>query len=319
MLAHDLRNLGDQAWLPGSVAEIAAQVEQVEGVRFTALIASLALDPETAEAALTEIIQTARELSAEQARNAQRHLEEWWQQRIAALAAAARGDHQAATTVAELLDQLADTKHWQALAQVLRRILDGEREPDALMDKLDPIDTAIVRALLDRLITNSPQEPTTMDSPAIEALSDRQAIRVLALVADHSGATPDTDQLRELDARLREAMADPELAHYATPRGEVGSDGDLARAALAHLAATADHMETVRRAISIAESDSSRFIEPAALAVGGLVLVALQTEVELTRTSTGRWRLHIHKPAMSDSTLGKVLSKLADLYRRSTG
>lgn len=150
----------------------------------------------------------------------------------------------------------------------------------------------------------------------IEALTDQQAVQALALVADYRGTVPDPAGLRELDRRLREAGDDPELAGYATPDGEV-SDGELARAALTHLARIPEHAETVRRAVSIAATDTTRFIEPATLAIGGLVLVALQTEIELTRTSTGRWRLRIHKTAISDSTLGKVLSALVDRFRHT--
>lgn len=170
----------------------------------------------------------------------------------------------------------------------------------------------------------------------IDVLTDPQAIRALALLADHNGVQLDPAQLRELDQRLREATDDPELTSYTTP-GSVPvasaspdgassdaaspdgavSDGELARATLAHLASTPEHAENVRRAVSIAATDTSRFLDPATLAIGGLVLVALQTEIELTRTSTGRWRLRIHKTAISDSTLGKVLSALVGRFRRT--
>jgi hypothetical protein len=55
--------------------------------------------------------------------------------------------------------------------------------------------------------------------------------------------------------------------------------------------------------------DTTRF-EPATLAVGGLVVLALQTEVTLSRDTAGRWRFRLHKKPMSDSTLGRLLSKL---------
>jgi hypothetical protein len=58
-LASDLRTLREQAALPASVDELAAQVEQVDGVRFAALIRALAPD-EQAQAALQEIIEAAR-------------------------------------------------------------------------------------------------------------------------------------------------------------------------------------------------------------------------------------------------------------------
>jgi hypothetical protein len=113
-------------------------------------------------------------------------------------------------------------------------------------------------------------------------------------------------------------VADPELSGHLAAGQPAGTEGELARTALAHLAATPERADTVRRAISIAEDDTSRFVEPDTLAVGALVLLALQTEVELTRTTGGRWRLRVHKQAMSDSTLGQLLAKLVALYRRSS-
>lgn len=160
-LAYDLRTLGDQAWLPGSVADLAARVEQVEGVRFTALIHRLAPDPQAAQAALAEIIQTARELPAEQVYDVQGHLRRW-QPAIDALVDAAGGDEQAAADVDDLLDDLATADDWRALAGTLRRILAGERDLRALLTGLDPADTAIVRATLDRL-GGDPDDPGTTE------------------------------------------------------------------------------------------------------------------------------------------------------------
>jgi hypothetical protein len=51
----------------------------------------------------------------------------------------------------QLLTTLADQPDWTDLAGVLRRILAGERDPNTLLSGLDPIDTAIVTATLDRL------------------------------------------------------------------------------------------------------------------------------------------------------------------------
>jgi hypothetical protein len=153
----------------------------------------------------------------------------------------------------------------------------------------------------------------------VDRLPDREAVRVLALVIDHSGPLPDGGQLRQIEERLREAVADPELDRYAdparTPDQPSDQAGALARTALAHLAATPPRDDVVRRAISIAAGDTSRFADPGTLAVGALVLLALQTEVELTRSGTGRWRLRVHKARISDSTLGALLTKLVGLFR----
>jgi hypothetical protein len=62
--------------------------------------------------------------------------------------------------------------------------------------------------------------------------------------------------------------------------------------------------------------DTTRF-EPATLAFGGLVLIALQTEIKIDRNSTGQWQFRLHKKAMRDSTLGQLLGQLLALYTKS--
>jgi hypothetical protein len=64
-------------------------------------------------------------------------------------------------------------------------------------------------------------------------------------------------------------------------------------------------------------ADATR-LDPATLGVGALIVLALQTEVDLTRTDTGRWRLRIHKKAMRDSTLTQLITKLIGFYRPPT-
>jgi hypothetical protein len=323
-LAGDLRALGVQVPLPTSVDELAAQVERVEGVHFGRLVRALVPDPGEAEAALTEIVRVAHDLPDGQIYDLQGHLDQWGPG-ITAMAAAVGGDKEAATATGQLLDQLAGTDDWGALADVLRRILAGERDAQALVVGLDPIDTAIVEATLDRLGAgaNAEEEGRVNESDdlvaMVDRLPDREAVRVLALVVDHSGPLPDGGQLRQIEERLREAVADPELDRYADPAGPPDQPSDqagaLARTVLAHLAATPPHDDVVRRAIGIATGDTSRFVDPGTLAVGALVLLALQTEVELTRSSTGRWRLRVHKARMSDSTFGALLTRLVGLFR----
>jgi hypothetical protein len=148
------------------------------------------------------------------------------------------------------------------------------------------------------------------DAPEeIGTLSDPQAVRVLALVLDRVGRLPDPAHLRELDAQLRKAEMDGGPADHAAPSGPPPSAGEIARATLTHMVAeTPELSEVVRRAGTLA-TDTTRF-DPATLAIGGLVLVALQTEVDLRRDAKGEWRLRIHKKALRDSTLGRLLAKL---------
>ena len=60
------------------------------------------------------------------------------------------GDQEAAAESDQFLDELASRQDWTALAGVLRRILDGERDEE-LLDGLDELDTAIVREVFGRI------------------------------------------------------------------------------------------------------------------------------------------------------------------------
>src|SRR5207245_165359 len=112
------------------------------------------------QAALDEILHTARTLPADQAFDIQPHLDRW-EARLAAIVAATAGDQPAQQEVTEFLDGLADDSDWAALAGVLRRVLDGERDPEALLAGLDAVDTAIVTRLLDALAGRIELSPGT--------------------------------------------------------------------------------------------------------------------------------------------------------------
>ncbi len=146
----------------------------------------------------------------------------------------------------------------------------------------------------------------------IDVLTDLQVIRVLALVVDHHAPLPDPTRLRELDTALAHAADDPDLRLYLRPGTPPPSHGDLARATLIHLSATRPELALViDRAVLLAD-DTTRF-EPATLAVGGLVLLALQTEVKVERNTAGEWQFRLHKKALRDSTLGRLLGQLLAL------
>ena len=148
----------------------------------------------------------------------------------------------------------------------------------------------------------------TSIASTIAALTGEEAIRVLADTADYQHRLPDPAQLRALETGLREATTDDTgLTGYAQP-GATADSGDLARATLLHLAATRPDLI---RAITRAIDDSGYAVrDPVTLTVGALVVMALQTEVKLTRTTQGRWTFTVHKHPMRDSTLGQVISKL---------
>ena len=119
---------------------------------------------------------------------------------------------------------------------------------------------------------------------------------------------PDPTRLRELDTVLAHAADDPDLRPYLRPGTPPPSHGDLARATLTHLSATRPELAPViDRAVRLAD-DTTRF-EPATLAVGGLVLLALHTEVKVERNTAGEWQFRLHKKALRDSTLGRLLGQ----------
>lgn len=148
----------------------------------------------------------------------------------------------------------------------------------------------------------------TSITDSIAALTGDEALRVLADTADHEQRLPDPAQLRALETGLEEATAgDAGLADYARP-GTTTDAGDLARAALLHLAVTRpDLVPVITRAI---DDPGNAVRDPVSLTVGALVVLALQTEVKLTRNTQGRWTFTVHKHPARDSTLGQVISKL---------
>jgi hypothetical protein len=148
-------------------------------------------------------------------------------------------------------------------------------------------------------------------SSTIADLSDPQAVRALALVADHQGLGPNPAAWAQAqEAHLSEAVADPAFAAYALATATLPSDGELARRTLSHLAAQGEaSAQLVEQAADLATGPAERF-ELTTLAIGGLVVAALQTEVELERSPEGRWRFRLHKQPMRDSTLGRLLSTL---------
>ena len=152
----------------------------------------------------------------------------------------------------------------------------------------------------------------------IDALTDHQAIRVLALVVDHQAPLPDPTRLRELEAALTQAADnDPDPRSYRRLDTSPPTEGDLARATLTHLAATRPELVSVIDHAACPAEDTTRF-EPATLAVGGLVLIALQTEIKIDRNTAGQWQFRLHKKAMRDSTLGQLLGKLLALYANTS-
>ncbi|SIN26215.1 CHAT domain-containing protein [Micromonospora cremea] len=156
-LARDVYRLGNVS-LPTTVEQVAHQVDQTKGVRFSDLITTLAPDPHTADQALTAVIDAARALPADQVFDIESQLEQW-EPVLADLVAAVAGDQNAAAALIQNLDEFAGSTDWANLAAALRRILAGERDPGHLLTDLDPIDTAITQRALAALAAE-PGTPT---------------------------------------------------------------------------------------------------------------------------------------------------------------
>ena len=309
-LASELHGDTSGEYLPSTLDEVIAVAEQTEGVRLRELITALQPDWQAAADALTQILQAAAETGPEQDRSINDVLQKL-EPVIAATVAAAAGDTGAAAQLTAFLDHPAGTQEGAALVAVLRRIINGDRG-DSLLQGLDPIYAAIVGQVLARLSPATGQSRTgaamTRLTGSIATLDEATAVRVLADIADYQARLPDPAQLRTMEAGLREALAtDPGLTGYTRPGAEA-SAGDLARATLQHLAATrTDLTEILTRTMDAPEHETR---DPVTLTVAALVLIALQTEVRLTRSAQGRWTFTVHKHQMRDSSLGQVITKL---------
>jgi len=198
-LAEDLRRYPDSA-PPASLAELAAVVEQVDGVRYTILIGALAADPGQIDVVLAELVATARTLPADTDTDTDtnaggaidRHLHEW-EPAIAALLAATAGDRAAADLLDTVLTEQAQSADWADLVAVLRRILAGDRDPDTLLAGLDPVDTAITRRALDALagtvqLTATPDDLTPDPDPGEAGVEEFLAAVVAAAHGDPAAA-----------------------------------------------------------------------------------------------------------------------------------
>jgi tetratricopeptide (TPR) repeat protein len=205
-LARQLRELPDTV-VPATLADLTATVEQVEGVRFADLISALAGDPVTAQHALNTVLHTAHNLPTDQIYNLQPHLDRW-EPTLAALVAAVHGDQDAAAAVDKTLTRAAGSQDWADLAAALRRILDGDRDPDTLLTGLDPIDTAILTRALDAVtgrLTLQPPQPAETPNPDPATREPWPAL-IAAVVAaangDHTaaaGINPIVDDLAGRD------------------------------------------------------------------------------------------------------------------------
>jgi tetratricopeptide (TPR) repeat protein len=160
VLAAELRQDGgaETGPLPETVAEVIRVAEQTDGVRLGEVITALEPDPEAAGDALARILRDAADLPADDDADIAGYLARW-EPVIAAVAAACRGDQDAAAQLGPFLEDQAREQDWAALIVVLRRILGGERG-EGLLDGLDSVDAAIAGQTLTRLAGGEQEPPS---------------------------------------------------------------------------------------------------------------------------------------------------------------
>ncbi len=152
----------------------------------------------------------------------------------------------------------------------------------------------------------------------IAALSDQDAVTVLALVAKRRHAPVDAVNADEQHARLREALAQPEIGET-IPAEPDATEGDLARTALTHLVAL-DPSTTgvIDQAIDLAPrtlGDPTR--DPTlGLATAALVLWVFHADIDLSHEPGKGWKFRFRTKGLSDTVIGKLLGQLLGAYTK---
>jgi hypothetical protein len=146
----------------------------------------------------------------------------------------------------------------------------------------------------------------------IAGLDDAQAVRVLRLVLDRQGLMVDAAELRADQDHLAEALPGAQAEGLAEPQ-EGATAGDLARTALAYLAATGQVTPAlIEQAAAIEPGPGER--ELVTFAVGALVLLAFRTDLQLERDPGHGWKIRVRTRPLSDSAVGKILGQLFGTY-----
>ena len=144
---------------------------------------------------------------------------------------------------------------------------------------------------------------------AIGALSDTEALQALTVLLEDRGLLSQAEDMPATDEELRGAVDAKDAAEYLPPEQLPLAEGDLARIALEYAAAQEEWRGVVGEAVEYASSSIDRF-DPVVVPVGVLVVTLLQTEVVVKRDPRGRWSLTVHKRALRDAALGRLLTAL---------
>lgn len=144
----------------------------------------------------------------------------------------------------------------------------------------------------------------------IAVLSDEQAVFVLQVVLERQGMVVNPLNHAEDDARLRAALAQPEIVDTLIPQPDA-TPGDLARTALTHLAEDAAMADLIGHAMTLRPSGER---DLGLLLVGSLVLFAFHSDIKLKRDPEKGWSFEFRTKPLSDSAVAKALSQLLGIF-----
>ena len=136
--------------IPADIAELYRRADELPGVGLGKLVARISPDQATAGRFYSNVVQRVHELAALAPDASSQIASVQWDPPIAAFQAAGQGNIAAAEMIGGFLEALAQAGR-AALADILRRILAGDRDPSDLASGLDDADAAVVRRTLDAL------------------------------------------------------------------------------------------------------------------------------------------------------------------------
>lgn len=193
ILANRMVNNPDRNLIPSSFAELCEAVSQVDGVDLGGLLARLWPD-RSGDEILSDVLGAADSIELP-TWDLGRYLHDW-DPVIAAMLAAGLGanredevrDDRASGWIERSLRKRGSEDRWAALAGVLRRIVNGERD-SALAEGLNPVDRAVVRRALDVLAGRTTLSPQAHSAwRLLDYLDDWQPTIILVAAAAHGNS-----------------------------------------------------------------------------------------------------------------------------------
>lgn len=140
----------------------------------------------------------------------------------------------------------------------------------------------------------------------IEQLDDATAQRILSAITQEKaeglgGPVPDSADLRAALSEYFAVAAPPSPA----------SAGELARHALLVLAQDPDTRLAIESLASTGPSDRRHTLDGAvSITLTAAVLIALRTQLEISRDRSGKWSFKLKTKSLADSTLKPLVEKL---------